>query len=149
MRGEEAVRPSLMVPHPTPTPRRPETLAQHGAHTPTNPRVEGLEGAVAVFEVRKPATERAVDVVDDDREAVPVRATRLLSHRSFEFRQALPTRTPIRPREVIAEKFKAARLLHIHEMGFLGMQLHARRHRPALHERQRLLRIVCRATQVL
>ena len=80
---------------------------------------------MAVFEVGKPAHQRAIQVDDDDREAVPVGASRLLTHRVFELLQALLPRQPIARLEVVAEEVKAAGLLHVHELGFLGMQLQA------------------------
>ena len=81
-----------------------------------------MKRAVTVLEVAKPARERAVDVRDDDREAVPVGAAGLRAHRVFEFQQALRARPAAVALEVVAEKVKAAGLLHIHEMRFLGMQ---------------------------
>jgi hypothetical protein len=122
----------------------PEDAPQSHAH----PLIDRTErGLPTVLEVFKPAAEESIQVVDNDREALPVDASRFLTHRVFELLQAFLPRQLVAPLEVIAEKVKAARVLHIHEMRFLGMQPQARRLRPALHEAQRLRRLLCRATQ--
>src|SRR5438093_1393540 len=146
MRDEEGVGPALLVSHTTVT-REAQPVAQYAAQPGANPRVQPTKGAVAMFEVRKPPTECAVDVGDDDCEALPVRAARLLTDRVFEFHQALPPWPAVVTFEVIAEKIKPARVLQIHELRFRGMQPQAGRRRPALCERQCLLRVVCCATQ--
>ena len=131
----------------TPTTDAVVTPAQNTAQTHPNPLVEAFKRAVAVLKVRKPADERAIDVRDDDREAVPAGAARLLPHRVFEFHQTLRPWPAMPAFEVVSEEVKATGALHIHEMRFLGVQLQAGRLRPAAHERQRLLSVLCCATQ--
>lgn len=99
------------------------TSAENAAQTHPKPAVEALKGAVAVLKVRKPADERAIDVRNNDREAIPARATRLLSHGVLEFLQALRARPPMPAFEVVPEEVKTAGVLRVHEMRFLGMQL--------------------------
>ena len=102
-----AERPILMV-RPLPASWAAVTLAEDTAQTHPDPRVEDGKRAVAVFEILQPAPERAVDVVDDDREAVPVRAPRFLTHRVFELLATLLTHPPMVALEMIAKKIKAA-----------------------------------------
>ena len=75
MRRKERCRPTPRVRKPIPTPAVAGTFAQHTAQPHANPRIEGRKRAVTVFEVRKPAHERAIEIVDDDREATPYGAT--------------------------------------------------------------------------
>lgn len=81
---------------------------------------------MTVLAVLKPATHRAVDVENDRGKTLPVSAVGLGPNRVFEFLRALlawPARAAL---EVVTEKVKAARLLSIHETGFVRMQLRPR-----------------------
>ena len=147
MRRKEATRPLLMVASKSPT-TFTQSVTKDAPQSHAHPCIDGdKRRPTAMFAVRKPAAENSIEVLDDDRQAVPVRPARLLTHRVFELPQALLPRQPIAPLEVIAEEVKAPGVLQVHEVCFLGMQPQACRRRPALHERQRLLRVLCRATE--
>ena len=100
--SKEGIRPAMMV-----RAARPAAAvlpsAEDVPQTPAQPAVQIAEGrGMAMFEVFKPASQRAVDVVDDLAQAVPVVTVGLGSDGRFEFRQALPPREASMLHEVIA-----------------------------------------------
>src|SRR5436309_13545328 len=62
---QERIRPALMV-APTPSPGLPLALAQDTPQPHPHPGVQRSEGAaMTMFEILKPAPQRAIDVLDD------------------------------------------------------------------------------------
>src|SRR5437870_2181777 len=75
-----------------------------------------------MFEVFKPAPQRAIDVSDDYLQAVALGASRLGTNRVFELPETLLPR-PLHPSlEVITQKVKTAALGGIHNPRFNRMQ---------------------------
>ena len=93
-------------------PCRPAVCAGCSAAASASSRPASRKGrAMAVFEVLKPAPQRAVDVFDDHLQALAVGASRLGPNRVLELLQALLPRPLHASLEVIAQKVKASRLV--------------------------------------
>src|SRR2546426_197349 len=108
---------------PTLTPRLSPALAQDTPQPHPDPGVERSEGAsMTMFEILKPAPQRAIDVGDDLLQAMALSASRLGPHRVFELPETLLPRPLHPPLEVIAQKVKAATLGGIHNPRFNRMQ---------------------------
>src|SRR5258708_13904714 len=93
-------------------------LAQDTPESHADPAGQSREGArVAVLEVLGPATQGAVDVGDDQREACPAGALGLSPYRLLELRQALPAGPSQPALEVISQEVKSAALRGIDNVG--------------------------------
>ena len=73
LRREEGDRPALMIVPASPSASM-GARAEDATEPHANPLVEVAERVVTVLEVRQPPDERAIDVRNNGREAVPVRA---------------------------------------------------------------------------
>ncbi len=110
-RGEEPARPLLMGHSSTPS-AFAESPSEDAPQSHADPPIDGdKRGHAAVFEIFKPAAQGSIEVVDDDREAVPVGASGFLTHRVFELLQTFLARQTKVALEVIAEKVKSTGLL--------------------------------------
>ena len=70
--AKEGIRPALMIPASTPSPRL-AALAKDAPQSHANPAVQIREDvSMAVLEVLKPARQCEIDVGDDRLQAVPV-----------------------------------------------------------------------------
>ena len=85
---QERIRPALMV-APTPSPGLPLALAQDTPQPHPHPGVQRSEGAaMTMFEILKPAPQRAIDVFDDHPQTMALGASRLGTNRVFKLPDA-------------------------------------------------------------
>ena len=94
---------------------------------------------MTVLEVFKPASTRAIDVLDDRLQAVTVRALRFGSDRVFVLLEALLPRPLHIAFEVITQKVESPFLCRIHYPRLVWMQLQPSIGCPLPHQFQRLL----------
>ena len=95
--GKESIGPAVMV-APTPTSWLPLALTQDTPQPHPHPGVQRSEGTfVTLFEIFKPAPQCAIDVFDDNLQAMTVGASRLGTNRVFELPETLLPRPTIRP----------------------------------------------------
>src|SRR5439155_16833180 len=130
---QERIRPALMV-APTPSPGLPLALAQDTPQPHPHPGVQRSEGAaMTMFEILKPAPQRAIDVLDDHPQTMALGASRLGTNRVFKLPETLLPRPLQAPLEVIPQKVKAATLSGIHHPCFHRMQPQSRLLGPLPH----------------
>ena len=105
--GEELVRPSLMVPASTSS-AQPRSLSQYTAQPTANPPVQVLVHVpMTMPKVSEPPLQRRTQRPDDERQAVPVRASCLRSDAILHLVQAFPPRQPQVAAECVAQKVES------------------------------------------
>src|SRR5207247_3604234 len=131
--GKESIGPAAMVAL-TLTPRFPSALAQDTPQPHPHPGVERSEGAsMTMFEILKPAPQRAIGVGNDLLQAMALSASRLGPNRVFELPETLLPRPLHSSLEVISQKVKAATFGGVHNPCFHRMQLQTRLLGPLPH----------------
>src|SRR6266853_6432240 len=110
LRIEERVGPALMV-APASAPGSMVSFAENAAQPHAKPLVERDKGAAwAVLKICQPPPQRAIDVLDDDGQCLPIGTAGFGAQRVFELVHTLRSRPVITPFKVIAKKVKAAAL---------------------------------------
>ncbi len=138
MLGKEGIRPALLVTSTAMSPL-PTTAAQNASQPHPHQAVNSVERiAMAVFEVLKPASRRAIHVGDDYLQTLPVGAFRLGSNRVFELLQTLSPRPSLPSLEVVSQKVEAPGWVASTIRVFSGCSVRPAC-RPLLHHLQRSL----------
>src|SRR5690625_611646 len=114
-------------------------LAQDGAQPPAYELVQALEGVAAgVLEVAKPTSQYRVQSVDDPRQALPARPSRLLPDLAFETGEALLADIASAAGEAVAKELEAlCRSPTVDDVGLVRMQAKAVLRHPFLDRRER------------
>ena len=123
------IRPAVMVRSPSAT-AAAVPFAKNTPQTHAYPAVEfRVCRAVGVFEILKPASQRAVDIGYDHGQAAAVRSSCLRPNRVLELLQTLLTRETTAFHESIAQEVKTLGF-GVHDLGFCRMQRQALTGRP-------------------
>src|SRR5919198_5515710 len=137
LRRKVSIGPALMVCSSSPSAQL-ETFAENTAQPHSHPFVLRLErGLVAMFEIFKPASQRAVHILNSNLQGAPVRAPGFPANGVPQLLNALGARPSIAPLKVIAQKVEATSDGRIHEASLLRMQGQSVCSRPGLHPRKR------------
>jgi hypothetical protein len=114
-------------------------VSDDAAQSPQHPVIQvGEDEFSAMLEVLKPAAQSPIQVRDDGRKALPVRAPGLGSDRVLQLCQALASGPTFSPFEVIPQKVEAACRRGVHDSSLRRMQFQPRRGCPVLDPFQRL-----------
>src|SRR5208282_5633975 len=114
-------------------------VSEDAAQSPQHPVIEvGEDEFSAMLEVLKPAAQSPIQVRDDGREALPVRAPALDTNRVLQLGQALASGPTFPPFEVIPQKVEAAFGCGVYDPRLGRVQLQSRCRGPALYPFQRL-----------
>ena len=115
MFDEVSIGPSLMI-GPAGTPRSLVPFAQDTSQPLPDPLIQRFERCpVAVFEISKPAGERAIDVLDDVFHSAGSKPWSLVAQGFFELVQALLSRPSIALFKMISEKVESTSVLFVDE----------------------------------
>src|SRR3989454_10633194 len=147
MRGKIGVGPALMI-RSTSATTPVLAFAENTAQPHSHPAVLSFQRVfLAMFEIIKPASQRLVHVLDDDRQGLSVSSPRLLADGVAHFLDTLRSGPFIAALEVIAKKVESTPYRRVHNTSLFRMQAQSVAVCPVLHPRKRLARFRFRMAQ--